>query len=66
MSYKIMEDGRCLNNHIDTIDRAKYLAEDYATEADVGMRAVTIVDESTGKTVMTGRTEFFMKWTDAP
>lgn len=63
MSYKIMDGGFCVDKGIDRLEVAKDIASDYCCDAEVD--TVTIEDESTGKTVMTGHATTVMQWTES-
>ena len=60
MSYKVMDDGLCVDKGIESIGDAQKIGSEYARETDTG--TITIEDESTGETVSTGHATFTMRW----
>ncbi len=63
MSYKVMDAVFCVGEDVDTLARAKQIAAGYAQKEDV-VGPITIEDESTGETVVTGT--ITIQWTDTP
>lgn len=60
MTYKIMEGGLCVDSGIHLVSDAKNIAEDYCRESDVDL--ISIIDEESGETVLTGHAVFAMNW----
>jgi len=60
MTYKIMDGGFCVDKGLVLLHDAQNKAEDYCRESDVD--TISIINEETGETVLTGHAVFAMNW----